>query len=242
MILAASRWRRSLPVPGSASRPPWSCGWCSCLCHLGVEPQRLTVIPLSPTPPVRSCANNCCGCSRTGSTRSTRPRRGGAMPHFPFGARQPGPRGARQSRAGSNNWTTATPPPSRTTPAAGRLRPFQQRLLKQATYQQCYAESPAFRAKTHKLLELPPLAEPEEGARDGSRRRRWSRSSWPASSRRCRCTEAFPCPGRVRREPGPARRTPGRRQAGMRVAREIIRRSHGTVLGEVPGAVARGRA
>lgn len=38
------------------------------------------------------------------------------------------------------------------------------RLLKQA-YQQCYAESPAFRAKTHKLLELPPPAEPEEGAR-----------------------------------------------------------------------------
>ena len=40
---------------------------------------------------------------------------------------------------------------------------LQQRLLKQA-YQQCYAASPAFRAKTHKLLELPPPAEPE-GAR-----------------------------------------------------------------------------
>lgn len=39
--------------------------------------------------------------------------------------------------------------------SAGRLRPAQQRLLKQA-YQQCYAEQPAFRQKVHSLLQLPP--------------------------------------------------------------------------------------
>lgn len=39
--------------------------------------------------------------------------------------------------------------------SAGRLRPAQQRLLKQA-YQQCYAEQPTFRQKVHSLLQLPP--------------------------------------------------------------------------------------
>ena len=38
--------------------------------------------------------------------------------------------------------------------SAGRLRPAQQRLLKQA-YQQCYAEQPVFRQKVHSLLQLP---------------------------------------------------------------------------------------
>ncbi|WP_339521965.1 DEAD/DEAH box helicase [Pseudomonas sp. EA_35y_Pfl2_R111] len=43
--------------------------------------------------------------------------------------------------------------------SAGRLRPVQQRLLKQA-YQQCYAEQPVFRQRVHALLQLPlPLAE-----------------------------------------------------------------------------------
>jgi DNA helicase-4 len=37
---------------------------------------------------------------------------------------------------------------------AGRLRPAQQRLLKQA-YQQCYAEQPLFRERVHSLLQLP---------------------------------------------------------------------------------------
>ncbi|SFI64603.1 UvrD/REP helicase N-terminal domain-containing protein [Pseudomonas guineae] len=37
---------------------------------------------------------------------------------------------------------------------AGRLRPAQQRLLKQA-YQQCYAEQPVFREQVHSLLQLP---------------------------------------------------------------------------------------
>jgi len=39
--------------------------------------------------------------------------------------------------------------------SAGRLRPAQQRLLKQA-YQQCYAEQRVFRQKVHSLLQLPP--------------------------------------------------------------------------------------
>ena len=38
--------------------------------------------------------------------------------------------------------------------SAGRLRPAQQRLLKQA-YQQCYAEQPVFRQQVHGLLQLP---------------------------------------------------------------------------------------
>ncbi|WP_339413712.1 DEAD/DEAH box helicase [Pseudomonas sp. EA_35y_Pfl2_R5] len=38
--------------------------------------------------------------------------------------------------------------------SAGRLRPVQQRLLKQA-YQQCYAEQPVFRQRVHALLQLP---------------------------------------------------------------------------------------
>ena len=38
--------------------------------------------------------------------------------------------------------------------SAGRLRPAQQRLLKQA-YQQCYAEQPVFRQRVHALLQLP---------------------------------------------------------------------------------------
>ncbi|MBU0806678.1 MAG: DEAD/DEAH box helicase [Gammaproteobacteria bacterium] len=42
---------------------------------------------------------------------------------------------------------------------ASRLRPAQQRLLKQA-YQQCYAEQPVFRQRVHSLLQLPqPLAD-----------------------------------------------------------------------------------
>ena len=44
---------------------------------------------------------------------------------------------------------------------AGRLRPAQQRLLKQV-YQQCYAEQPAFRTLVHQLLELPPAPEAGE--------------------------------------------------------------------------------
>jgi DNA helicase-4 len=46
--------------------------------------------------------------------------------------------------------------------SAGRLRPAQQRLLRQA-YQQCYAEQPVFRQKVHGLLQLP--MPPAEGKR-----------------------------------------------------------------------------
>ncbi|GAB6387511.1 UvrD-helicase domain-containing protein [Stutzerimonas marianensis] len=42
---------------------------------------------------------------------------------------------------------------------ASRLRPAQQRLLKQA-YQQCYAEQPRFRERVHQLLGLPAPDEP----------------------------------------------------------------------------------
>ncbi len=49
--------------------------------------------------------------------------------------------------------------------ATGRLRPAQVRLLKQA-YQQCYAEQATFREQVHRLLDLPePAAEAEQGKR-----------------------------------------------------------------------------
>ncbi len=133
------------------------------LCHLGVEPQRLTVI---------SFTNASCTQLREQLLRLL------AHWQYPFDAAQ-----ARQcvrtfhsalgslarEVLGNPRWfeqlDDRDPAAEPDNPlAAGRLRPAQQRLLKQA-YQQCYAESPAFRAKTHKLLELPPPAEPEEGAR-----------------------------------------------------------------------------
>lgn len=46
---------------------------------------------------------------------------------------------------------------------AGRLRPAQQRLLKQV-YQQCYADQAPFRTLVHQLLQLPP---PPEAGEDG---------------------------------------------------------------------------
>ncbi len=49
--------------------------------------------------------------------------------------------------------------------ATARLRPAQVRLLKQA-YQQCYAEQATFREQVHRLLDLPePAAEAEQGKR-----------------------------------------------------------------------------
>ncbi len=49
--------------------------------------------------------------------------------------------------------------------ATGRLRPAQVRLLKQA-YQQCYAEQAPFRERVHRLLDLPaPPSEAEQGKR-----------------------------------------------------------------------------
>ena len=91
------------------------------LCHLGVEPQRLTVI---------SFTNASCAQLREQLLRVL------AHWQYPFDAAQ-----ARQCalsirrsaawparcsaiRAGSNNWTTATPPPSRTTlPPDACVRP-----------------------------------------------------------------------------------------------------------------------
>ncbi|HEP8872077.1 TPA: ATP-dependent helicase, partial [Pseudomonas aeruginosa] len=133
------------------------------LCHLGVEPQRLTVI---------SFTNASCTQLREQLLRLL------AHWQYPFDAAQARHcvrtfHSALGSLArevlGNPRWfeqlDDRDPAAEPDNPlAAGRLRPAQQRLLKQA-YQQCYAESPAFRAKIHKLLELPPPAEPEEGAR-----------------------------------------------------------------------------
>lgn len=158
--------------------------------------------------------------------------------HFPFGARQPGPRGARQSALVR---TTGRPrprrragqPPCRRTPASGPAAPAEAGL-------------PAvLRGKPGVPRQDPQAA--GTAAAGGAGRGRAAAAEGAAGAvqagRRvpgAAAVRSLPCPGRVRREPGPARRTPGQRQAGMRVAREDLRRSHGTVLGEVPGAVARG--
>ncbi|VFT38207.1 helicase [Pseudomonas aeruginosa] len=118
--------------------------------------------------------------------------------HFPFGARQPGPRGARQSALVR---TTGRPrprrragqPPCRRTPASGPAAPAEAGL-------------PAvLRGKPGVPRQDPTSCwncrrrRSRKRARDGSRRRRWSRSSWPASSRRCRCTKpSMPRPGSPR--------------------------------------------
>lgn len=54
-------------------------------------------------------------------------------------------------------------------PLGGRLRPAQQRLLKQA-YQRCYAEEPGFAERVHALLGLPaPSGKPGRAPLDGLR-------------------------------------------------------------------------
>ncbi|MFZ3153597.1 UvrD-helicase domain-containing protein [Pseudomonas sp.] len=125
------------------------------LCHLGIKPEQLTVISFTNA----SCAE-------------LREQLGKVLGFFnyPFDAAR-----ARQSvrtfhsamgnvaKSLLNNprWFEQLDDPQAASReldnplSAGRLRPAQQRLLKQA-YQQCYAEQPVFRQKVHALLQLPP--------------------------------------------------------------------------------------
>ncbi|MDZ4337416.1 MAG: DEAD/DEAH box helicase [Pseudomonas sp.] len=125
------------------------------LCHLGIKPEQLTVI---------SFTNASCAELREQLCKVL------GFFNYPFDATQ-----ARQcvrtfhSAMGSvakslldnPRWFEQLDDPQATSReldnplSAGRLRPAQQRLLKQA-YQQCYAEQPAFRQKVHSLLQLPP--------------------------------------------------------------------------------------
>jgi superfamily I DNA/RNA helicase len=135
------------------------------LCHLGIEPGRLTVI---------SFTNASCAELREQLLRVL------GFWQYPFDAAQ-----ARQcvrtfhsamgvlARQALNNprWFEQLDDPPGTPReldnplTAARLRPAQQRLLKQA-YQNCYAQEPVFRQLVHSLLGLPtPAAGTTEGKR-----------------------------------------------------------------------------
>ncbi|MDP3815027.1 ATP-dependent helicase [Pseudomonas sp.] len=124
------------------------------LCHLGIQPDRLTVI---------SFTNASCAQLREQLLKVL------VFFHYPFDAAQ-----ARQcvrtfhsamglmAKALLNNprWFEQLDDKDAANReldnplTAARLRPAQQRLLKQA-YQQCYAEEPGFRERVHRLLGLP---------------------------------------------------------------------------------------
>lgn len=137
------------------------------LCHLGIRPERLTVI---------SFTNASCAELREQLVRVL------GFWQYPFDARQ-----ARdcvrtfhsaiavlaREQLGSPAWFEqlddkgASPdepdnPMGGTPLASARLRPAQQRLLKQA-YQRCYAEEPDFAERVHALLGLPAPAGGKRG-------------------------------------------------------------------------------
>lgn len=122
------------------------------LCHLGIEPQRLTVI---------SFTNASCAQLREQLSKVL------SFFQYPFYAAQ-----ARQCVRTFHSAMGLMAKESLNSPrwfeqlddkqaaeldnplTSARLRPAQQRLLKQ-TYQQCYAEQPEFRQRVHCLLGLP---------------------------------------------------------------------------------------
>jgi superfamily I DNA/RNA helicase len=135
------------------------------LCHLGIEPGRLTVI---------SFTNASCAELRAQLLRVL------DFWQYPFDAAQArqcvrtfhSAMGVLAKQALSNpRWfeqlddAPGTPRELDNPLTSARLRPAQQRLLKQA-YQQCYAQEPVFRERVHSLLGLPaPPAETAEGKR-----------------------------------------------------------------------------
>lgn len=132
------------------------------LCHLGIEPGRLTVI---------SFTNASCAELREQLLRVL------AFWQYPFDATQ-----ARQcvrtfhsamgllarQLLGNPAWFEQLDDRQTGEPdnplASARLRPAQQRLLKQV-YQDCYAAEPDFRERVHELLGLPPPAADAAGRR-----------------------------------------------------------------------------
>ncbi len=126
------------------------------LCHLNLDPQRLTVI---------SFTNASCQELRERLQRLL------DFWHYPHDARQcvrtfHAAMATLAKECLSNpRWFEQLDDPSYEpdNPLAGaRLRPAQQRLLKQA-YQNAYADDPRFRALTHRLLKLPAPEEPPQG-------------------------------------------------------------------------------
>ncbi|VXB34491.1 DEAD/DEAH box helicase [Pseudomonas sp. 8O] len=126
------------------------------LCHLEVDPKRLTVI---------SFTNASCTELRERLQRLL------DFWHYPHDARQcvrtfhAAMATLTKEHLGNPRWFEQLDDPSDEpdNPLTGaRLRPAQQRLLKQA-YQNAYAEDARFRALTHRLLKLPAPEEPPKG-------------------------------------------------------------------------------
>lgn len=126
------------------------------LCHLEVDPKRLTVI---------SFTNASC------SELRERLQRLLDFWHYPHDARQcvrtfhAAMATLAKEHLGNPRWFEQLDDPSDEPDnplTGGRLRPAQQRLLKQA-YQHTYAEDARFRVLTHRLLKLPAPAEPPQG-------------------------------------------------------------------------------
>jgi superfamily I DNA/RNA helicase len=165
MILSCSPVTRIFAGAGSGKSTTLLLRVVFMLCHMGIEPGRLTVI---------SFTNASCAQLREQLVRVL------GFWQLPFDAQQ-----ARQcvrtfhsamaqlarDLLGRPVWfeqlddkAAAADEPDNPL-AAARLRPAQVRLLKQA-YQQCYAEQAIFRERVHRLLDLPvPPTEAEQGKR-----------------------------------------------------------------------------
>ena len=126
------------------------------LCHLEVDPKRLTVI---------SFTNASC------SELRERLQRLLDFWHYPHDARQcvrtfhAAMATLAKEQLGNPRWFEQLDEPGDEPDnplTGGRLRPAQQRLLKQA-YQNAYAEDARFRVLTHRLLKLPAPEEPPKG-------------------------------------------------------------------------------
>ncbi len=126
------------------------------LCHLEVDPKRLTVISFTNA----SCAE----------LRERLQRLLGFW-HYPHDARQcvrtfhAAMATLAKEHLGNPRWFEQLDGPAEEpdNPLTGaRLRPAQQRLLRQA-YQNAYAEDARFRVLTHRLLKLPAPEEPPQG-------------------------------------------------------------------------------
>lgn len=126
------------------------------LCHLEVDPKRLTVI---------SFTNASC------SELRERLQRLLDFWHYPHNAHQcvrtfhAAMATLAKEHLGNPRWFEQLDEPGDEPDnplTGGRLRPAQQRLLKQA-YQNAYAEDARFRVLTHRLLKLPAPEEPPQG-------------------------------------------------------------------------------
>ncbi|PKQ40583.1 DNA helicase UvrD [Pseudomonas sp. YY-1] len=126
------------------------------LCHLEVDPKRLTVI---------SFTNASC------SELRERLQRLLDFWHYPHNAHQcvrtfhAAMATLAKEHLGNPRWFEQLDEPGDEPDnplTGGRLRPAQQRLLKQA-YQNAYADDARFRALTHRLLKLPTPEEPPQG-------------------------------------------------------------------------------